>query len=527
MEKFLLNFNLLLLVIYLYKQVRHGLHIYQLENYYADRYAKWMRNHKDIVYEKKKLLLMGLATVLVIVSIFYSNYYFVIGTLVLEALVLLFLIIKKKRAQEKKPFVLTARMKRMYVTYIILIAIVFTLANLLNYKIVLACMNVAVAFGYVVAYLVSYINLPIEKRIRQGYINKAKEKLKEDKNLTVVGITGSYGKTSTKYIVNTILSQKYNTLKTPGNFNTTMGVVRTVNDYLSPMHQLFLCEMGAYYPGDIKEITDLVHPKYGILTAIGPQHLDTFKSLENVRKTKLELVDSLPDDGVAFVNWEDENIRNSKISKKTIKYGLTEEADYYATDIDITERGSSFNVVTPKNEKIAIKTRLLGNLNILNVVAGVAVADTLGLTADEIKVGAKYIRPVPHRLELKQNPNGSLTIDDAYNSNIRGATMALEVLKQFSGRKKILITPGIVELADKAAEINQEFGRKAAAAADFVILVGNTQTVPIYNGLKEAKYPDGKIYMAKNLQDALSKMNSIMTKDSVVLFENDLPDNYL
>ena len=294
------------------------------------------------------------------------------------------------------------------------------------------------------------------------------------------------------------------------------------------MHQLFICEMGAKYVGDIKEITDIVKPTYGILTAIGPQHLDTFKSLDNVRKTKLELIDSLPEDeGIAFVNWEDENIRSSKITKNMVRYGLSKEADYYATNINITERGSSFDVVIPGKENISVKTKLLGNLNILNIVGAIAVADKLGLSEDEIKVGVKYIRPVPHRLELKQNPNGSIIIDDAYNSNIKGATMALEVLKSFEHRKRILITPGIVELGNKSVEINKELGKMAAESSDFIILVGANQAVPIYKGIQEKNYPESQVYIAKNLQDALSKMNSILRADSVVLLENDLPDNYL
>ena len=142
-------------------------------------------------------------------------------------------------------------------------------------------------------------------------------------------------------------------------------------------------------------------------------------------------------------------------------------------------------------------------------------------------MGAKYIRPVPHRLELKQNSNGSIIIDDAYNSNNRGAKMALEVLKSFEHRKRILITPGIVELGDKMTEINQELGRNAAESCDFIILVGANQAVPIYNGIKEKNYPESQIFIAKNLQEALAKMNEIITSDSVVLLENDLPDNYL
>ena len=525
MEKVLLNFSLFLIFIYFVRITRHGLHILQLENYYISRYAKWMKRCIGKVLSIKTIILLLIPSILIIASIKNNN--LLLAGLIIEILVLMYLIVSFKKQKEKKAFVVTARIRRVYTTYLVLFAILVALANMLNYKIVLPIANVCAMFAYIFVIIVTVINKPIEGYIRYGFCRKAKTKLKEIPGLKVIGVTGSYGKTSTKYVVNTILSQKYNTLMTPESYNTTMGVVRTINEKLTSMHQLFVCEMGAKYIGDIKEITDIVNPSYGIVTAIGPQHLDTFKSLDNVKKAKLELVDSLPEDGIAFVNWEDENIRNSKITKNMVKFGLSKEADYYATNIDITERGSSFDVVIPNKEPIRIKTRLLGNLNILNIVGAVAIADKLGLTADEIKVGAKYIRPVPHRLELRQNPNGSIIIDDAYNSNIKGAKMALEVLKSFEHKKRILITPGIVELGDKQAEINQELGRAAAEASDFIILVGASQTIPIYNGIKEKHYPESNVFIAKNLQEALSKMNEILTKDSVVLLENDLPDNYL
>ena len=181
----------------------------------------------------------------------------------------------------------------------------------------------------------------------------------------------------------------------------------------------------------------------------------------------------------------------------------------------------------PNKDRIKIKTKLLGELNILNIVGAVAIADSLGMTADEIKVGAKYLRPVPHRLQLKQNPNGSIIIDDAYNSNVKGASMALDVLRSFEKKQRVLITPGIVELGDKTEEINREFGRKAAECADYVILVGKEQTKPIFTGLKDRHYPENQTYIAENLNDALMQMNKITGSNTVILLENDLPDNYL
>lgn len=523
MERFLLNLALILILVYFYKITRNGLHILQLENYYLDRYVVWMKRYIKTVVNIKVIVLLLIPIICFIINNQIATY---VG-FAIEILVLIYLIFATKKKKEKKAFVVTARIERLYTTYMILFAIATVCANIFDYKIVLSIVNICTMFAYIFVYIVSIINKPVEKSIRKGFCKKAKKKLQDIPGLKVIGITGSYGKTSTKYIINTILSQKYNTLMTPESYNTTMGVVRTINEKLTSMHQLFICEMGAKYIGDIKEITDIVSPKYGVITAIGPQHLDTFKSLDNVRKTKLELVDSLPETGLAFVNWEDENIRNSKITKNMVKYGFSKDADYYAENINITERGSSFDVVIPGKESIKIKTRLLGNLNILNIIGAVAIADKLGLTPEEIKIGARYIRPVPHRLELKQNANGSITIDDAYNSNNRGAKMALDVLKSFEHRKRILITPGIVELGDKAVEINQELGRNAAQSSDFIILVGANQTVPIYNGIKEKKYPESQIFIAKNLQEALKKMNEILTPDSVVLLENDLPDNYL
>jgi UDP-N-acetylmuramoyl-tripeptide--D-alanyl-D-alanine ligase len=346
-------------------------------------------------------------------------------------------------------------------------------------------------------------------------------------NLKIIGITGSYGKTSTKYALTTLLKQKYNVCMTPENFNTLSGVERAINENLKSTDQIFVCEMGAKNIGDIKEICDLVHPTYGVLTAIGPQHLETFKTIENVRKTKMELIDSLPKEGKAFINYEDENIKATKVEKNNIKYGLNNTSDVYAYNIEMTESGATFNIHTPNGEIEDIKTKLLGEHNILNIVGAISVCIEMGLTIDEIKAGMRYIKPVPHRLELKKNPNGLLIIDDAYNSNIQGATKAFETLKMFKNKTRILVTPGMVDFGTESEKYNTEFGKRAANCADFVILVGKKQAEPIKKGLVEEKYPEDKIYIAENLQDAIKKWNEFDASNSVILLENDLPDNYL
>ncbi len=521
MSIYLSNVILILFLIYIYRTNRHGLHILQLEHYYTDRYVKWMKENSNITFNIKKIGLLFISSIVFGLGFPMAGY-------VVTIIAYITLILTFHKNKEKKTFVKTARVKRQYITYLIIAIILILMINVFNDVYSIIVLNILAMITYCLVYAVATINKPIEKTINNKFCRKAHKKIKSIPGFKVVGITGSYGKTSTKYIVNTILSQKYNSLMTPESYNTTMGVVRTINEKLKPTHNLFVCEMGAKYIGDIKEICDIVEPNYGILTAIGPQHLDTFKTIENVAKTKLELLDSLPDvTGVSFVNWEDENIRKAKLPKNVVKYGLNKKSEYYAENVTISAKGSSFDVVMPGGRRITAKTKLLVRLNILNIVCGVAVADKLGLTEEQIKMGIKFIKPVEHRLELRPNSNGSIIIDDSYNSNVRGADMALEVLGTFKDMKKILITPGIVELGEKAYEINKALGKEATKHSDIIILVGEKQAGPMLDGVKETKFPKDKVIVAKNLDEAIKHMYKLMDSNTVVLLENDLPDNYL
>ena len=516
-----INFIFVLFLFYFLRTNRKGLHMLQLEHYYKDRYIKWVKQNFNIVFDFKKIILLFISSV--VLALGYEEIGFILTVI---TYILLFITIPMRK--EKKPFVVTKRVYRQLFIYLILVVIFGVLVNVFKDSLSVILLNIIAMISYVFVYIVALITTPIEKSINKNFCKKASNKLKEIQDLKILGITGSFGKTSTKYVINTILSQKYNCLMTPASYNTTMGVVKTINEDLKPIHNAFICEMGAKYIGDIKEICDIVCPNIAVITAVGPQHLDTFKNIENVSKTKFELVNSLDDkEGLAFLNWEDENIKKVKINKKFVKYGLHKDSDYYAENIEITEKGSSFDVVMPNNRKINIKTKLLGKLNVLNIVCGVAVADKMGLSEEQIKMGVKFIKPVEHRLELRPNPNGSIIIDDSYNSNERGAKMALEVLGSFENKKRILITPGIVELGNKAYEINKNLGKEATKYSDFIILVGEKQAGPMLAGIKETKYSKKQFMVAKNLDEAIKKMYELMDTNTVVLLENDLPDNYL
>lgn len=427
----------------------------------------------------------------------------------------------------KKPFVYTARVKRQFVTIGIITVLVLVVCGI--YVDIYAVSYAAVALYFaspVIIVISAIINKPVENIVKNRYINDAKRILASMNDMKIIGVTGSFGKTSVKYYLNTLLKAKYNVLMTPGSFNTPMGVVRTIREYLKASDEIFVCEMGARHVGDIKEICDFVHPHDGIITSVGPQHLETFKSLENIKKTKFELADSVSDGGKLFVNMDDDNIR-SYIGKRThIGYSIKNPSDYKAENISVSERGTTFTVVTKNGKKCEYTTKLIGEHNVLNIVGAIAVANTYGIPLESLKPQVRKLECVPHRLELKDN-GIAVIIDDAYNSNPTGAKVALDVLGIFDGYK-ILVTPGMVELGEKQNELNRELGKQASKVSDYIILVGKKQTEPIYEGIKQSGYPDNQVYIANNINDAISKAYEINSggKKKFILLENDLPDNY-
>ncbi|GHV29174.1 Mur ligase [Synergistales bacterium] len=444
----------------------------------------------------------------------------------------------------KKPLVYTNRVKRLFVTYIILTLAALTLSFYLGAAgqcAALAAFALAAPFAILLS---NAINSPVEKNINNSYIKDALRIMEDAPRLVVIGVTGSYGKTSVKHFLTKLLSRKYNVLMTPGNYNTTLGVVKTIREDLKPFHEIFVCEMGARSRGDIKEICGIVKPKYGVITSIGPQHLETFGSMENIALTKFELADALPEDGAAFLNFGDEIIREhvkesgprgaaprpaGKLSfpglprKSLISYGV---GDYEAEDVSVSRGGASFSVKLASGETADFSSKLIGAHNVTNILGAIAVADFLGVSADDMKMAVRRLEPVPHRLQLIDR--GGLTIiDDAYNSNLRGARGALDALALFDGYK-ILMTPGFVEMGASEDEYHYKFGAYAASLCDYVILMGARRTKAIREGLSANGCADDKIFTASSLTEAFERVSSLRTEGrrKIVLIENDLPDNY-
>ncbi|MCL2672888.1 MAG: UDP-N-acetylmuramoyl-tripeptide--D-alanyl-D-alanine ligase [Alphaproteobacteria bacterium] len=425
------------------------------------------------------------------------------------------------RRKAKKPLVYTWRVRRLILTLAALTAGALWAAC--------PCMWPAMVLGAPVMLLAANLaNRPWELAINYSYIWRAKRILKSMPGLTVIGITGSYGKTSVKHYLHEILSTTFNTLMTPESFNTPMGIVRTVREHLRPFHQFFVCEMGARHVGDIAELCRLAQPKHGILTAVGPQHLDTMKTIENITKTKFALPDSIPADGIVLLNTDSEIIRQRAADYKAVTYSTRDwdDSDYRARDIKTGSEGSTFFADMPGGRSLQCHTAIIGRHNVGNILAAIAMADKLGVPAEAIKKAVAGLKPVPHRLQLIKR-DGLVIIDDAFNANESGVAAALETLAMFEGFK-IVVTPGLVEMGAAQDEANRAFGGKIAQVADCVILMGAKQTQPIMAGLTKAGYPADKVFVAETLEQAFGRIAALDAggRQKVALLANDLPDNF-
>lgn len=325
-----------------------------------------------------------------------------------------------------------------------------------------------------------------------------------------------------------MLQEKYNTLVTPHSYNTPMGVTRAVREQLAQEHEVFVAEMGARYKGDIAELCALVAPRYGLITSVGKQHLETFGSFEAVIETKSELLAHIPLDGAVFINGDIDVCRqmyvNCTVPQKFL-FGLEGEGLYMsASDIEVGQQGSTFVLHTQDEKRVNCTTALLGRHNIRNIVGAASLAYYLGVSMEQIAAAISKIEPIPARLQLIKGP--VTVINDAFNANPEGTKAAIEVLKAFAPANRVVVTPGMVELGAQEEALNEEFGRNLAEAADTVILVGKQHVEPIRRGLLAAGFANERILQVNALDEVTPLLPQYAPAGSVVLFENDLPDNY-
>ncbi len=514
---------------YLWHVYKVDLQMMQQNSYRNDRYFKWWKMSKDYGSMSR---LTDLAVLLLLVSLFPK-----VVTLPIAIVVFAVKASALAKKKYKKPLVMTKRVWRL-LTAMLVVTVIVALMTLLAtgcLNAVLTGISVSLTAMAVLSWLVLAVcnaaMQPVEKAINQGFVKDAERIISEMPSLQVIGITGSYGKTSTKHYLNRILCEQFSVLMTPGSFNTPMGVTRTIREMMKPYHEVFICEMGAKQLGDIKEICDIVHPRYGIITAVGEQHMESFKSIENVQRTKFELADALPSDGFCVVNDDFPYVANRKVcNTECLRYAVqaTETADYSAANIEYSAYGTKFDVADAKGGIVlSLETRLVGECNISNLLAAVIVALKLGVDKEKIKYAVSQIEQVEHRLNMKRTPGGVTIIDDAFNSNPHGSRMALDVLSRMDKGKRIVVTPGMIELGNRQAALNEAFGEHIAETTDIAIVVGQYNRDAIVAGIKKSgKFADDRLITVDSFAEAQQRLATILKAGDTILYENDLPDTF-
>jgi UDP-N-acetylmuramoyl-tripeptide--D-alanyl-D-alanine ligase len=476
-------------------RLRRALHVFQLEGYKRDRFLRWCRDNR-----RRALFLTAPPT--------------------------------------KKPLAMTGRAWRLIVVGVSLSAGVVLLvtggAHLAGgwpYDVAAWALATLVVFALTPCILVAadVLLAPVQRAVNDRYERAARRRLGHVAPL-VVGVTGSFGKTSTKFAIAGLLGGGREVLATPGSYNTPMGVVRTINERLQETHRYLVVELGAYGVGEIATLCELVRPRVGVLTAIGPAHLERFGSLAAVRRAKYELIESLPRDGVAVMNVDDPEVRalaDATDHVAVVRYGLdpTGRPDVTAEGVTVGRDGTSLRIVDRRSGGVlGVTTRLLGKHALDHVLAAVGAALAVGRRLDDLGAAIAALRAVPHRLEIIEGTGGVTVIDDAYNSNPQGAEAALEVLAQMPARRRVVVTPGIVELGELQFDANRRLGQSAAAVADVVVFVAPLNRTALVEGARAA---DGAtdVVVVDSLAAARERLATMLRAGDVVLFENDLPDH--
>lgn len=520
------------------RRTRFFLHIFQLETYKFDRYGRWLAEHlQSTVLRPSHAVGAGLLVLGGVGFLLYDPFW--IATILLPLWTLAFISSRRYRSdQEKKPLAFTARMTRLAATTGVVAAVPLVVGAFFGWT----ANDPSGFLWYLLGFFVvdlgaplwvmlgAALMQPVEHNIQEGFKRDARRRLQERPELSVIGITGSYGKTSTKFIVAELLRQRYNVYATPSSYNTPMGLCLAVNEHVKPEHQVLVLEYGIRYPGDMDELCAIAQPDISVVTTIGVAHLETMGSMDAIADEKGKLVEETVPDGPAILNADDERVDAMAERAQGPVWRISTEghpdADIVAEDIQYDTSGTSFTVRDDTGAEARFQTTLLGVHNVTNVLLAVAVGRSMGLRLRQMAHAAERIEPIEHRLQLRDR--GEITIiDDAFNSNPVGARNAVDILGQMNGGRRIIVTPGMVELGDQQWEENKTLGTHIARHdIDLAVLIGEQQTAPIREGLTEAEFPNERVKVFPSLFDAQDFLNRYLRSGDVVLYENDLPDQY-
>ncbi len=498
--------------------------ILQSYGYGGKKFCGWLKKKGNLTVGKFVLLAMlcALATAVISLCFSFAGEYAAVCGLAAYAIFFPLFIWADNKVALRVPLTFTPRVKRLYtVLTLVTAAFVYLAFTLLNFADFVWGNLIFNTLRYLPLAVFPLLVIPIillanllckiyEVPHNKSFVKKAKAKLAAS-DIKVIGVTGSYAKTSTKKILSDILGKKYRVLATPRSHNTPLGIASSINGNDLSNFDVFIAEMGARHVGDIAELCETCPPDIAVITGICPQHLESFGSEENIVKAKAEILKSCKNAVIAdgcYALFE-------AYPCPKLRVGCVK-------DVVSNCNGSDFTLVFD-GEEVKTHTKLLGAHAVENIALAAEVAHSLGMTADEIAQAVKDIDYIEHRLQLISS-GGVNILDDGYNSNIKGAAAALEVLKSFGGRK-IAVTPGLVELGVLEENENYELGKRLVGL-DFVILVGETLILPVKRGYLENGGDAEKIKVVLGLTAAQQELKSILQQGDTVLFLNDLPDIY-
>lgn len=373
-------------------------------------------------------------------------------------------------------------------------------------------------------YILGILSSLLEKLLVKKYYKQAKNKINKYKP-TIIGITGSCGKTSVKNYLYECLKEKYITYKSPKSYNTLNGLSLTVNKYLHCYDNYFILEMGLSHKNDIKNITKIFKPNISIITEILPSHLETMKSIDNIIHEKMQIISNMTNNGLIIINGDNELIINN-IDKynihhnKIIKIGFNDLNDYCVDEYLIKKDGLEFIIKDNiNNNSYNINSKLIGRHNIYNILIVFSVLSYFNINKDKIISYINNLYNYENRLEIKKYNNMTI-LNDSYNSNINGFINALEILSLYQN-KKYIITPGIVESGSESESIIKKIANKITETCDFCYLINNKNTKYFINVFNDRKYKNFKIK-----SNFLEAFNELKNEEITLLIENDLTDFY-
>ena len=515
------------------KNILFWAYLWQLKEYRYDRmkaHFELPSSHNILINQRLTItfVLLILNSIGVIIGVSALEWVFASITLLYYA----FLALHTMRQFKNRKLVLPLFTSRILLIIIVSIlahaAVLILILHLVHDKWILQGKLALDFFSPFICYLGVFISNPLVNAYKKKIFKKASEKRTSLDGVLTIGITGSYGKTSTKEFLATILSEKFSVLKTESNNNTDIGVANTILHKLDSSYDIFVAEMGAYKIGEIAKTAAMVKPSIGVLTGLGPQHLSLFGGMQNTQKAKYELIESLPEKGLAIFNGDNDGVRSlfRKCTKPKRLYTSDRLLDFsniagiQAESMRYTNEGMEIKVHDENNNNEVITTSLLGKHNATNLLGAITVARSVGMSFDEIRRGVRKLKPLSHTLQPMQGINHTVVVDDSYSGNMHGVFAALEVLSRMKGNKKILVLQPLIELGEVASKVHRDIGIKIGEICDYCVVTSKDYYSLLYQEATKNGMRKDAMFCIENPKNAFEKIEQITNKRDIILVEN-------